>query len=290
MNTPTNLVLVRHGLSEHNLARIRSNLDDHSDWETEFRKKHTSQYRLVDIGIEQAVICGEYIKNKLGIVFDRCFTSEYARAIETAYHMHLPNVEWEIDFNIRERDKGILSGISEKEKQLRKKEYPKKDDFYTEPLGGESMASLCLRVDHFLNFLNRECIGMNILLVTHGTIMEAFKMRLENMTRKDYESEKHRKIKNCQIIWYSAIHPELQKITDQKKIEWVANICPYDPSINTNWKKIVAKKYSNDELKHLFSHIPRYVNISKEERIKMCLKNNGCNPDQFPHEENFMPN
>ena len=49
------LVLVRHGESEGNIARRRSLLGDHSVYAGEFLERHSSLWRLSDQGREQAI-------------------------------------------------------------------------------------------------------------------------------------------------------------------------------------------------------------------------------------------
>ena len=276
MEFPKNLILVRHGLSEHNLARIRSKNGNNDDWKTKFSLKHTSKYRLTDIGIEQAQLCGEFIKENICDNFDYYFTSEYTRTLETSYYLDFKNAEWQIDFTIRERDKGIFSGINEedKKKYISELDRKNKDDFYWAPLGGESIAELCQRVDRFLEYIKKECNNKNIIIVTHGTIMEAFRMRLENKTHLDYSTIKKQKIKNCQILWYSSLHPILN--TKLEKLKWMSSICPYDHNNKIIWKPIIKKLYSNDELFDRFTNIERDVNNTEDEREIICSFKNGC--------------
>jgi broad specificity phosphatase PhoE len=76
---PVDLVLVRHGQSEGNLAQKLSREGDVSHWSKEFRERHNSLYRLTDTGRLQARIAGEYIKAFISPYFDKYFTSEYVR-------------------------------------------------------------------------------------------------------------------------------------------------------------------------------------------------------------------
>jgi len=41
-----------------------SKLGDFSYWTEELKNRHTSRYRLTDLGIEQSKITGEWIKKK----------------------------------------------------------------------------------------------------------------------------------------------------------------------------------------------------------------------------------
>ena len=56
---PLDLVLVRHGESEGNVAQEWSKLGDDSLWTEEFRQRHSSRYRLTLKGREQVRGGGE---------------------------------------------------------------------------------------------------------------------------------------------------------------------------------------------------------------------------------------
>ena len=68
--------------------------------------------------------------------------------METAGLLGMGNADWNVEFNLRERDNGVLAGLSKKE---RKKEFAdelarrERDLFYWQPPGGESVATMCLR-------------------------------------------------------------------------------------------------------------------------------------------------
>jgi len=147
-NGPVDLVLVRHGESEGNLAQIRSKHGVEDDWKGEFGDRHSSRYRLTDEGRRQAEKTGEFIKENIFSQFDMYYTSEYARAMETAALLGMKGADWNVEFNLRERDNGVLGS---KSKQERKKEFAdelarrERDLFYWQPPGGESVATMCLR-------------------------------------------------------------------------------------------------------------------------------------------------
>lgn len=58
---PIDIVLVRHGESEGNYAQERSKKGDQSFWTEQFRRRHTSKYRLTSLGRKQAHIAGEWV-------------------------------------------------------------------------------------------------------------------------------------------------------------------------------------------------------------------------------------
>jgi 2,3-bisphosphoglycerate-dependent phosphoglycerate mutase len=97
------LVLVRHGQSEWNLKNL------FTGWKNP---------DLTPVGIEEAKKAGQDIK-KLGISFDKAFTSGLKRAQDTCDlvlaelgQSSLPIVQ---DFQLKERDYGVLSGLNKAE-------------------------------------------------------------------------------------------------------------------------------------------------------------------------------
>lgn len=68
---PVDLVLVRHGESEGNLAQARSKAGVDSDWADEFAERHSSRYRLTDKGRKQAKVTGDYIRKNIYDSFDK---------------------------------------------------------------------------------------------------------------------------------------------------------------------------------------------------------------------------
>lgn len=250
MEGPCNLLIIRHGLSEHNLQSLRNR----NNIKSPKLDKHTTDYKLVDEGKKQAKKCGEYIKENISEYFDVYISSEYTRTLETAYFLGLDNANWKTDFFLRERDKGNAYG---------KKDIVKKNDFYWAPPGGESIANLCQRVDKFLDYLNKKCCGLNVIVVTHGTIMQAFKIRLENLGYGGFENIKNKKIRNCEILWYTQRNPLTQVYTGEK---WVKRIDPNNHERDTEWKLIEQNKMlNNDEIEERVKKIKRVLNNDKND-------------------------
>jgi NAD+ kinase len=149
---PIDLVLVRHGQSEGNAAKRRSEAGDHTAFTQDFLNRHTSSFRLTERGREQARLTGDYLRRTFydrGVVFDRCVTSEYVRAMETAALLSLPNAEWYRDVYLTERDWGALDSCPENEREekfgteLQRRQV---QPFFWRPPNGESFLQLCMRV------------------------------------------------------------------------------------------------------------------------------------------------
>lgn len=272
---PLDLILVRHGESEGNLAQARSKKGDESDWEGEFGGRHTCRYRLTDRGRRQGAAAGTWIKENIAGSFDAYFTSEYVRAMETAATMDFPDASWRVEFHLRERDKGVLGGLSKKE---RKEQYAEelerrdRDIFYWQPLGGESIANMCLRVDRFLNSIWDECTGLRVLVVCHGNIIEGFRLVLERMTQHHYIEQSNSndpkdRLHNCQVLWYSRRNPHTNKV--ESNLNWLRSTVPWDPSLSTNvWTKIARPTFNSGQLLDRVKDVPQLVNNEAAAELK----------------------
>jgi len=248
---PIDLILIRHGESERNL--ISKNKDIIYNKE-EYESTHSSKFRLTERGKEQSIITGDYIRQNISDKFDKYYTSDYIRTKETAGLLKLDNAQWECEFLIRERDNGVLSGYSKEDK---KRLYPdevkrkEKNLFYFSPIGGESLANVCLRIEQFINILCRYASGMKVIVVAHGHVLRAFRIRLEKMNHNEIEElykEENKTILNTQIIWYSRRNPDNNKISSDLKYRKI--VCPWNlEECNENW--ITLKKnnlLSNEDL------------------------------------------
>ncbi len=258
MTLPIDLVLVRHGESEGNVAKRRSENGDDSAFTPEFRNRHTSSFRLSKKGRLQASLAGKFIRKEFckdGFGFDRHVTSEYARAMETAALLRLPNALWFRDFYLAERGWGELEICPESEraqrfeKALRQREV---QPFFWRPPNGETMAQLCQRVDRVLDTLHRECSDKRVLIVCHGEIMRAFQVRLERISqgrfkRLTFSEKSEDRIHNCQIVHYTRRNPEDGTLS--KHADWVRWIRPKDEPVTvSDWRRIKRPWYTNKEL------------------------------------------
>lgn len=105
---PINIILVRHGQSEGNIANRASREGDNSFFTPEFRDRHSRTFRLTDKGIGQAKAAGKWIKKNVSMPLDRFYVSDYVRAKETAYYLNIPQAEWRVEFQLRERGKALM--------------------------------------------------------------------------------------------------------------------------------------------------------------------------------------
>lgn len=265
MTLPIDLVLVRHGQSEGNAAKRRSEQGDHGAFTEEFKKRHPASFRLTDLGRTQAEQAGMWIRKEFP-EFDRCFVSEYLRAMETAGHLALPNAEWRAEFYLTERDWGTFEMCPENERTAKFGDALKRYDvepFFWRPPDGETFADLCLRVDRVLHTLHRECSDKRVIIVCHGEVMRAFQIRLERMSQERFRAltfskRKRDYIYNCQIIHYSRRENGIGRLSPHA--DWVRTIRPTcDPVWTTGWRAIERPIYSNDDLLHIAAQTPQMI-------------------------------
>jgi len=259
---PIDLVLVRHGESEGNLARRFSLAGDNSVFTEEFCARHNSRLRLTDRGREQAGTAGRWLKENLGFHFDRYLVSGYLRAMETAALLDLPDASWYQDFYLRERDMGLFEIMPEDEKKLRYPEIYRQyehDPFYWIPPNGESIAQLCLRIDRVLQTLHRECSQKRVIIVAHGLVMWAFTIRIERLTSFQFlERSTATPIRNCQIVHFTRRDPNNGTLND--RVDWVRSVCPWDlRASQSDWRKIARPTFTNQQLMEIAEAAPRFA-------------------------------
>ncbi len=265
---PVDLILVRHGQSEGNVAFKASRKRDNSFFTPEFRERHSRTFRLTDKGIEQAEAAGEWLRANIHQPLDRFYVSDYIRAKETAVHLHLLNALWRQEFHLRERDKALMDNLPDDEqKTLFEREWKEyqTDPFLSYPAGGgESIAGLCLRLKAtLLEHWARSWSSARVICVSHGHVMRAFQLQLEGLSHDDFlrldaSEQPEDKIRNGQILWYSRHDPDTQEL----KRSYVArrSICPWDPKGDYGWMRFKRKKLTDEEMLAEVNQHPRHVN------------------------------
>ena len=250
MPLPIDVVLVRHGESEGNLATRRAREGDTSQLES-LCGRHSSFWRLTDDGIAQARRSGAWLREAFPDGFDRCFTSEYVRAMETAAHLELAGAEWVLHPDLRERSWGELDRLMPAERHERyagsladKADSP----FYWRPPNGESMAEVAARLMGILHTLHHDCPS-RALLVCHGESIGAFKAKIEQMSQLQFErwsTDPNEKIANGEIIHYTRRDPDTGATSEH--LDWRRTVVPGDPSRSQPWQAISRRRYDADGL------------------------------------------
>jgi len=288
---PIDLILIRHGESEGNLAQEYAKQGDDSYWTEELTKKHNSLYRLTSLGQEQAKIAGQWIKDNISPRFDQYYCSEYVRALETAALLGFEGALWSPDIFLREQDKGVLEGQSEiarkeiYELELKRKE---REFVYWAPLGGESIAMCSQRIELWLLELQRYCSGFRVIVVCHGDIMKSIRLRLDSLRQSEwgcFQTDPDYRTYNCSLVHYSRRNPVTGDV--HSRLNFVRTICPWDLSKTTGkWKQLPRISFSNEELLGLVNNVPRFVDDpSRVNRLIMDSPRKNAKDSENPDDD-----
>jgi broad specificity phosphatase PhoE len=257
---PVDLVIVRHGQSEANMMiEMKDKGDMSGQVAMDAAARHDSLMRLTDKGREQARMVGKWVNENIG-VFDKFYVSEYVRTKETAANMGLKYALWQTDMMIRERDQGVQDGQGDVKMGLSEEEVHrmKKSPMYWQPLGGESMSDVCMRVRQFLNRLQVNASGMRTVVVCHYRTIHAFRFLLENTPQCEFSNMLSEKMPNCCIWWYSR-RDEVGRVRSHyhtlKRIE----VKP-DGTADILVIPLKQKSYNNDQLLKEVDLVPQVLN------------------------------
>lgn len=204
MNT---LVLVRHGESVANVASRRARS---KGLEVGWDGVRQADIVLSARGVKQAVATGKWLDKRF--VFHRVFVSPYARTIESAQQIcqqFAYEAQLRYDERIRERELGILDGLTH---QGIARKYPeewkrmrREGPYYYRAPGGESYPDVALRVYSFILSMRQNFVGKDLLVVTHGNAIWAFRRVLERLDEPNLvkmQSDPSQRVYNCSIFGY----------------------------------------------------------------------------------------
>lgn len=264
---PIDIILVRHGESEGNVANKASRRGDNRMFTPEFRDRHSRTFRLTDRGIAQAKAAGAWLRANASMPLDRFYVSDYIRAKETASLLDLPNALWRVEYQLRERDRALDDNMPHDERQslfAREQRQYELDPFLAYPAGGgESIAQMCLRMKaDFLEHIARECSDKRIVAVCHGHVMRPLQLELEHLGHDDFirldaSEDPADKIHNCQILWYTRRDPDSKLL--QPTLVARRSVCAMGAVGDSGWRRILSPKYSNEDLLLEVSQYPRHV-------------------------------
>jgi len=270
---PNDLVLVRHGLSEANVAQkvLESN---RGPTERMILQRADWQQRLARKGIEQAQITGQWLENEfggpIGDVFNKKYTSQFVRTAETAQHLGGSACGgWMYDKRIVERSWGTFGSKSREEQKIlfaHTVEREEIDPLYTAKDGGEALATdVLMRWRDFVDTLHREATGKRVLAVTHGELMWVARFDLERMLPEEWvalDNDREQRIRNCSVLQYSRVNPEDSEDIDTR-LKWMRLVYPdaidESPS-GGEWTELENnRRYNGVELAARVDSFPRYL-------------------------------
>lgn len=266
---PVDLIVIRHGESEGNVANRAGRKGDNSLFTPEFRNRHSREFRLTDYGIKQAQVAGEWLKQNIGFPIDRFLVSDYIRAKETAFELDIAGAAWSVEYQLRERDMALMDNLPPDEKArlyaVEERHY-ELDSFLSIPAGGgESVAALCLRLKaDVIAHVVRDYADMRVAMVCHGHVMRALQLELLQLGRDDFirldnSDDPRDKIHNCQVMWYTRRDPSNGRVQGPHLFAW-RSVSPWDPErTDTGWVKIVRSRMTNEDLRKEVALYPRHI-------------------------------
>ena len=255
MTMPIDLVLVRHGQSEQNLAIHAARNGDTSLYNDDYRARHASKHRLTPLGREQAEKAGAWLREHGYGMFDRRYVSSYVRAKETAALLDIDGPNWFVDPLLREREHGDMDQLSwdgRSDDIAQSVKNRKTDSFYWVPPNGESIAEMTVRLRTFFDTWHRECSDKKVLVVCHGEVIWGFRFMLERMSIEHWaELEASKapgvKVYNCQILHYTRRNPETSELSPY--LGWMRSVNAAQPDNSIEeWQPIIRRRFTNEEL------------------------------------------
>lgn len=259
MVMPVNLLLVRHGESEGNVANRESRKGINRRFANQkFTGRHSSLWRLTEKGVSEAQLVGDTIRS-LGFVIGRKYTSPFIRAMETLGCMALDGPPAFAAYGLRERSWGKLDRMTHEERlEHFSADFLVRDEdpFLWEPTGGESLVEATDRVRDWLSTLYRECGEMECVVATcHAETIEVVRVVTERMLPQHYMAMKKdpsQGIWNCSILHYTRQDPSNSTVDPCEYYKWVRLITPPEAhlhgEVGFDWREIVRPTFSNAEL------------------------------------------
>lgn len=260
---PQRLVILRHGESISNLTHRMYREGNFEKVPEKWFGLHTNCWPLTNDGISQAEIAGDRVRNLFPGGFDIGYVSWYLRALETAYHLKLPNLYWKLGVFIRERNWGDLDYIpTPDEWKILDKVVEKREDhrFFWIPQNGDSMATTVLSIDRWFSTLHRDNSDHRVLAVMHGEAMQIVRFILEKLWPSEvggFQANPDEKMENCHMLVYSRIDPKNNSVSPYlTHVRSISPKLPLDHPGNA-WRKIIKRKYQTGDLKKIIDSFPK---------------------------------
>jgi broad specificity phosphatase PhoE len=270
---PNDLVLVRHGESEGNVAMEAGKAGDRRHFTDEFMTTPGHQWRLTPTGCAQAQAIGDWIASEVGD-FDRHYVSPYVRTKETAGHLGLAGAQWRLNRALRERDWGDIGARPIEEFKSRPEfkwnaEMKRSDPLYWVAPGGESIAHVAEdRVRNVLDTLHRESAEQRVICVCHGEVMWAFRLVLERIDDSEFvtlDKDPAEKIHNCTALHYTRLDPATGE--QARRPMWKRRAHPelrdgrWQVTVGP-WQRIEFRLPTNAELLAEVAAVPSLVDVA----------------------------
>ena len=208
---PSTLWLVRHGESAGNVARDAAHAAD--------AERIDVAGRDVDVplsarGQEQADALGRWFaRAPEGGRPEVMLVSPYARALATAGRFRdaggtsVPDVPLCIDERLREKEFGILDGLTTRGVQVQQPDQAAfrqlLGKFYHRPPGGESWCDVILRLRSLMDTVSLHYAGRSVMIVAHQVVVLCMRYIVENLDEAGILGiDREGDVANCSITEY----------------------------------------------------------------------------------------
>ena len=254
MSQPLTTTYVRHGQSEGNVV----NKEPYTFPEN-YQGFPSNLYQLTRKGVAQSESAGKWIRDNIPSI-DAVFSSPSPRVLQTLEYSNILDhygLECQIILRLIEQYWGSMDNAPYEKRLEYELEFMKKtfDELsFVPPGGGETMAVCQLRMRDFHSMLCRQYSDQNVIVFTHGGIMEAHAADMLKINGLDFHFAATQKIRpfyirNCQITQYTRQNPETDVISD--KYTFFRSVCPWDPTDEAVWEPIVRPRYNQKSLSTL---------------------------------------
>lgn len=160
-------------------------------WNVENKICGATDIALTDLGHQQAIELGEYIKGQ-DIFIDEILYSPLIRAADTARHVsEITGFPMREEARLKEQNFGKWESTPRNGDAFR----AAKTNFVSSFEGGESMLRLCQRIYNLIDELKKES-DKTYLLVAHNGIARALQSYFCDMTNEEFATFG---IKNCEL-------------------------------------------------------------------------------------------
>lgn len=266
MNWPLALTLVRHGESEANVCFQELSRRADPALEEAFRNTGSADYRLTPRGVEQAQAAGAWLKRNGFGMFGAAFVSQHMRTLETAGHLELDGIEWQLNDCLHERDSGHATGLPPDETARRYPEHRRHgalSTYHGQPPAGESLAAVAVRLHAGFIPVLRALPGTDhALSVSHGRTIRVLRAILEGQPiwtfdARERENHPDQQVWNAQIDQYTRVDP-MDAAHVLPQFGWKRSVCPWDETkTDMAWKRIERRTYTNRDLIEVAERIER---------------------------------
>lgn len=221
---PDLLTIVRHGQSEHNVAKEQAKASGAATtWGGTLRDVDTP---LTALGVQQAIQTGTFLQGVA--TFDVIFSSPYMRAVQTSQHIAQqldPAPTIILEERVRELEFGTLDGLTHHGiKERYPEEWARREregKYWYRPPGGESRPDVALRVHSFLGALTRDFRQKKVLVVCHSVVVLIFRRLLERWDEAKYlEVDQEDDVLNCGVTTY-----KYDDVEHRLRLEGYNSIC-----------------------------------------------------------------